>query len=305
MTEFLALRSAMSAGVRAIKRLALLLAVIAAGCVVAATAEAQNARTWVSATGTDTSNTQCSVTAPCLTFAHAVAETQSGGEIDCLTPGGFGAVTIGISVTINCEGTSNGGITVNSGNAITINTAGTVVNLIGLAINGENNSNSSYGVDITAAARVTVRDCKIYGFTAGVGIYMTNGGGTLVADNVLVTNNSVGIEDYANSGVSNMSVRNSDISNNQDGIYVWIVGGTHAGVTVEQTTLAFNSNIGLALGADAGSVALIGGSTVVNNGTGVFVGFGTTVYSFVNNQIGGNGTDISGTLTPYPGGPLN
>jgi len=50
---------------------------------------------------------------------------------------------------------------------------------------------------------------------------------------------------------------------------------------------------------------MIGGSTVVYNGTGVANnGSGALVYSFKNNQIGGNGVD--GTpLTAYPGGSLN
>jgi hypothetical protein len=297
------------AGASTIRRLSLLLAIVAAACLGAATAHASNVRTWVSNVGTDTGNTQCSIANPCLTFAGAIANTSSGGEIDCLTPGGFGAVTITISVTIDCEATSNGGISVSGANAITINTAGIVVNLIGLDINGENTT-GGIGVNITAAATVTVRNCKVYGFlinngSSGTGILLqpTSSGGNLVVDNVLAANNTNGVAVISTSGVSNMTVRNSNINNNTAvGIYVAINGGTHAGATVEQTTLAFNG-VGLEAAGAAGAVALLGGSTVVNNAAGV-VAAGGTLYSFKNNQIGGNSFD--GTpLTAYPGGPLN
>src|ERR1700691_3345097 len=80
---------------------------VAALCTAPAYALSQ--RTWVSNTG---SGAACTETAPCATFAAALAVTASGGEIDCLTSGDYGTgstLTIGISVTINC-GTSIGGI---------------------------------------------------------------------------------------------------------------------------------------------------------------------------------------------------
>ena len=278
-----------------IKKLALLLAVIAATCIVTARAQAAATRTWVSGTGTN--NTQCSRTQPCQTFAQALAVTASSGEIDCLDPGNFGTLNINIPVTIDCEGVSNGGVQVTTPGeyAFSINATGPV-NLIGLDINGTNVGSSGVAI---GGASVTVRNCKIYGFTVGLGLY----GGTLVADNVFVINNSTGIFENPGSAVStNMSVRNSNISNNQFGIVVNNFG-THAGATIEQTTLAFSSEAGLSA-QNPGAVAVIGGSTVVNNTVGVSTSTGGTIYSLKNNQIGGNGTD--GTpLTAYPGGPLN
>jgi hypothetical protein len=310
MKRLLSSGLAVLAGAKSIKTAALTLAVIAAACLGAATGHAATARTWVANNGSDSN--PCSVTQPCLTFAGALANTSSGGEINCLTPGGFGGasgVTISISVTIDCEAASNGGIT-GSGvnNAITINTAGIVVNLIGLDINGSGTSSGAIGVSITAPATVTVRNCKIYGFQSGgsaaaIELQANASGGTLVADNVFLSNNFYGIVENSISGTANMTVRNSNISNNSGvGISLTLNGGTHAGATIEQTTLAFNGE-GLAVD-HTGAIALIGGSTVVNNTTGVFTEFGGAVYSFGNNQIGGNSTD--GTpLTAYPGGPLN
>ena len=70
---------------------------------VAATAYGQASRTWVSGVGDDAN--PCSRTAPCKTFAGAISKTAAQGEINCLDPGGFGAVTITKAITIDCVGT--------------------------------------------------------------------------------------------------------------------------------------------------------------------------------------------------------
>src|SRR5579871_4492376 len=64
-----------------------------------APAHAQASRTWVSGVGDDVN--PCSRTAPCKTFAGAISKTAAGGEINCLDPGGFGALTITKSITID------------------------------------------------------------------------------------------------------------------------------------------------------------------------------------------------------------
>src|SRR6185295_6520187 len=58
-------------------------------------------RTWVSGVGDDMN--PCSRTAPCKTFAGAISKTGTNGEINCLDPGGFGAVTITKSIQIDCH----------------------------------------------------------------------------------------------------------------------------------------------------------------------------------------------------------
>src|SRR2546429_9851013 len=69
----------------------------------ASAAHAQATRTWVSGVGDDVN--PCSRTAPCKTFAGAISKTADPGEIDCIDPGGFGAVTITKSITIDGGGT--------------------------------------------------------------------------------------------------------------------------------------------------------------------------------------------------------
>jgi hypothetical protein len=66
-----------------------------------APAHAQATRTWVSGVGDDAN--PCSRTAPCKTFAGAISKTAAGGEINCIDPDGFGALTITKAITISCE----------------------------------------------------------------------------------------------------------------------------------------------------------------------------------------------------------
>ena len=80
-----------------------LLAVVVFTSFAAMDAHAQASRTWVSGVGDDAN--PCSRTAPCKTFAGAISKTAAGGEISVLDPGGYGAVTITKSITIDGGGT--------------------------------------------------------------------------------------------------------------------------------------------------------------------------------------------------------
>src|SRR4051794_32628713 len=108
---------------------------VAVGVTYATPAAAQATRTWVSGVGDDVN--PCSRTAPCKTFAGAISKTAAGGEINCLDPGGFGAVSINKSITIDCHYTEGGVLA--GGNGITVNAGATdVVFLRGLDIFGVN-----------------------------------------------------------------------------------------------------------------------------------------------------------------------
>src|SRR3954462_13273414 len=98
-----------------------------------APAHAQATRTWVSGVGDDAN--PCSRTAPCKTFAGAISKTAAGGEIDALDPGGFGAVTITKSITLDGAGTL-ASILSASLNGIVVNAAGIIVTVRNLSING-------------------------------------------------------------------------------------------------------------------------------------------------------------------------
>src|ERR1700730_13914104 len=87
-------------------------------------ANGQATRTWVSGVGDDAN--PCSRTAPCRTWAGAISKTAAGGEIDSLDPGGFGAVTIVKSITIDGTPFTSGAL-VGGSNGITVNAGSTDV----------------------------------------------------------------------------------------------------------------------------------------------------------------------------------
>src|SRR4051794_23019102 len=101
----------------------------------AAPAHAQATRTWVSGVGDDAN--PCSRTAPCKTFAGAVSKTAANGKINCLDPGGFGAVTITKSLEIDCFSFPGGILSAGSVGGVTVSlTANITVVLRGIEIHG-------------------------------------------------------------------------------------------------------------------------------------------------------------------------
>src|ERR1051326_4232746 len=154
--------------------------------VCAAATEAQAIRTWVSGVGDDVN--PCSRTAPCKTFAGAIAKTMMGGEICALDPGGFGMVTITKSITL--DGTSViAGIAANAMTGITINITDAKdtaksVRLRGLTIDGFGSGIN--GINVMAANSVTVEDSIIDGFaTTGV---MVRAGAVFIKNSTIRNN---------------------------------------------------------------------------------------------------------------------
>src|SRR5437868_7894786 len=110
-------------------------ATMLAFCLWSGGAQAQASRTWVSGTGSDAN--PCSRTAPCKTFAGAISKTAPGGEISALDPGGFGAVTITKSITIDGGGGQVASVLVAGTNGIVVQAgANDVVTLRNIRING-------------------------------------------------------------------------------------------------------------------------------------------------------------------------
>lgn len=155
----------------------------------ASTASAQATRTWVSGVGDDAN--PCSRTAPCKTFAGAISKTAAGGEIDCLDPGGMGAVTITKSITID-GGAALGRISSSGTNGVIINAASTdTVVLRNLEINGYGTGLN--GIRILNAGAVHVENCVISNCTQkGIDCQNTSGMKLLINDTIVRNNtNSV------------------------------------------------------------------------------------------------------------------
>src|SRR6187551_1696087 len=167
-----------------------------------AVALAQATRTWVSGVGDDVN--PCSRTAPCKTFAGAISKTAAGGEINCLDPGGFGAVTITKSLTIDC-GETHGSILASGTNGVNINDSLSAfpntsrVVLRGLSINGAGAGAAAQGtpgtglvgVNFTSGASLYMEDVYIQNFNAGTAVgvrFAPNALARLQMDNVTIAN---------------------------------------------------------------------------------------------------------------------
>ena len=162
--------------------------------------QAQATRTWVSGIGDDQNS--CSRSQPCRTFAGALSKTNSGGEITAIDAGGFGTVIITKAITIDGSGVPST-ILANLSTGITINIrpirrldVSRAVRIRGLSINGVGNGIN--GINVIAAAKVTVEDCVIDGFT-GNGINVQ--AGRLFVSNTTIRNNAgTGINIASGSG---------------------------------------------------------------------------------------------------------
>src|SRR5437763_364611 len=131
---------------------------------VAGIASAQATRTWVSGVGNDAD--PCSRTAPCKTFAGAISKTASPGIINCLDPGGFGAVTIGKDITIDCTGTL-GSILASGVQGVIVSATSTQnVVLRNIDINGAGLTLGTNAVNVTQAKSVTLDGVTIGNFSA-------------------------------------------------------------------------------------------------------------------------------------------
>jgi hypothetical protein len=209
-------------------------------------AHAQAVRTWVSGVGDDAN--PCSRTAPCKTFAGAINNTAAGGEISVLDPGGFGAVTITDSVTIDGDGTL-ASILASSGNGIVVNGPDAVLTLRNISLICTNG-------------------------LALKGVHLLNGA-AIILDHVTIS----GFETAVASTTGNVLVINSTLVRNR-GFAVHALGGT---ITVENSTL---TNNGVAVQADAGATVNLSNNGVYNNQTGF--GCGGTLATANNNRKGNN-----------------
>jgi hypothetical protein len=196
----------------------------------AADAGATAQRTFVASSGNDSN--PCSLTAPCRGLAAAMAQVSDGGEVVALDSAGYGTFTIAKSVSVTVPSGVYAGITVMSGDGVTINGSGIKVLLRGLIINGLGGYN---GVTISNAASVRIEDCQISNL-AGGGIYHTSG--SLSVANTLVRNNAgIGIWSVGN---VNASIERARIEANLDGVRAQ----NGALVTVHESVITTNANVG-------------------------------------------------------------
>jgi hypothetical protein len=294
-------------------------------------AHAQATRTWVSGVGDDVN--PCSRTAPCKTFPGAISKTAINGEIDVLDPGGFGAITITKSITLDGTlGAGFGSILASGVNGVVINIAAgnandplRTVRLRNLSINGTGTSGTVgtrtglNGIRIIAADVVFIENVVVSDFSQrGISDERTTGGRLFIKDTVVRNNAGSGIVIFPASGTttinafldnvrserngstgivasmnSRMTARNSVASGNVIGF-----ASEQAGTEVNlENCVATNNGTGLQNGSGAPSILRISNCAVFNNTTNGIQILGGQVLTYGNNKIGGNAGNQGG-LTP-------
>jgi hypothetical protein len=296
------------------------LAVMAFVLIVSTGAQAQATRTWVSGVGDDAN--PCSRTAPCKTFAGAISKTADQGEIDCIDPGGFGAVTITKSITIDGGGTF-ASILAAGTNGIIINDSGSaapqthIVRLRNLSINGAGTGFD--GIRFLSGRALYIENCVVFGFRGngtnsdGLEIGLTLGSGTFtvsVKDSIFENNTGDAIRQSTTVGTLNCQYDNVVLAGSANGLEA--TGGTG---NVSRSVITHNTGNGLT--ASGGAVINASSNQVTSNGNGfncvapstmrlsdndiykntTGIAGGGTYNTFGNNRLLGNNSD--GTL-PAP-----
>jgi len=295
---------------------------------IASVAQAQATRTWVSGVGDDVN--PCSRTAPCKTYAGAISKTARDGEISTLDPGGFGAVTITKSITINGGGGGQG-----YGSILASFTTGVIINITDAAdtrksvrLDWLNINGASTGIDgirMLAGNTLHVENTLIDGFTQN-GINLSFGAantGTVLSVHNTTVRNCVGsgIRTSASGATGKIRSTINNVHITKCGIGIEQVNGTlghiHNSMVSSNTSHGFQT----AEAAASSSVMVIDSTTISNNGgTGVNVlnnsrariarcnifnnlvslAPAANVDSGGNNNIVGNATNTGPGGTPFP-----
>ena len=295
--------------------------------------QAQATRTWVSGVGDDLN--PCSRTAPCKTFAGAISKTFINGEINCLDPGGFGAVTVTKSITIDCEDTQGSilasgttGVIINLG-AANVNDPQRSVRLRGLSINGAGSSGAVgtrtgiRGINVSSsnvtAVHVFLEELIIKNFTNEGVLFNAPGGDLVINDSEIIENSTSGVRTLSTlagaTGVIHVAMNNVVTTTNQQGVrFEGNTTGTLKDCVANNNTLNGFVNFPASIGGS--EMNLVDCTASDNRQFGVFAGgtgqtattriFNMTAFNNTTNQlqIQAGGSILSNTRN-HIGTPTN
>lgn len=240
----------------------------------------QATRTWVSGTGDDAN--PCSRTAPCKTLPGAISKTAAGGEINATDSGGFGALNITKSITIDLRSV-HGGVLTNVSNGITVNAGpNDRVKIKGLKINGLNSN--FHGIRIFSARSVKISDVDIFGWNRnGISVENTNPAARVVISNTRIRDNAGNGVFVAPLGanLARVTVRGSEIDDNR------------CGITASRTGFdpAFNYAVNCGIGGTNTATAVVNSfrnSISDSDRQGIFANGSTATIRLSQNEIVGS-----------------
>ena len=275
-------------------------------------AMATSQRTFVASTGNDAN--PCSLTQPCRSFAVAIAQTASSGEVIVLDSAGYGAVDIAKSISIVAPDGVYAGISVpTGGTGINIAAPMITVALRGLTLRGAGLYTN--GIVMSDGAALQVERCDISG-VSGAGFTVTaqspkvfvldsvlhenalgmsiGGSGVVTLDHTRIVNNTSRL---AARSQPSITIRDSMISGNYLGGAELF--GTNGKLTLVDSIVSDNGSGGVVVQTDAplSQVVLelqhctivrntIGVSVLGGGGSGIVLGNATG--SVADSTIAGN-----------------
>jgi hypothetical protein len=292
--------------------------------VFAATANAQNASTYVAVNSGSDANS-CTATSQCQTIAKAVSVTDPKGKVVLTQNGVYDSATIdrpllvtaaeGINATIT--NITPGGAGLNTSNLFVTD----IVTIRNIHFTGYG---GSYGV-LSGAGYLNIDNCTFNGFS--VGIWITGGRGLFVHNSTFRDNfRGIFIQPAANAETIQVMVESSIFELNNTGfesvekvrsvigttvfsgnafrgiqVTSPIGAGYKGEITLDNCQLSQNLvGMFVRVTGRGDQIARLSRSTITNNfQAGIQMTAATTVYTLGNNVITGNLTDISGgVLTP-------
>lgn len=231
-------------------------------------------RTFVASTGLDTN--ACSITAPCRSFAAAITKTSTNGEVIVLDSAGYGPVTIGKSISLIAPAGIYAGVTVFSGDGITVDAPGIFVVLHGLSISGQGGVN---GINVLQAVRLRIENCVISGMTGDGILHTANAADLIVVETSVRKNLGNGIDFLASGTVILDHVRSEE--NMFDGLSVLSLSD-QVDASITESILARNGRNGINVGTstiDSTPHVLVDRSVLEYNGAAGFVLNGANAFS--------------------------
>ena len=281
---------------------------------------AQNQRSFVASSGLDSN--PCTRQAPCRNFNAAMATTIAGGEVVALDSAGYGQVTITQSISLVAPNGVHAAIAVPAGTGISINAPGSTVILRGLYVNFTGGSNA---IQIYQGATVSVQGVTANNFVNGSGLdlgqtdliptevaikdslFRGNFFGVLLDDShsqVTAAIEHTRFDDNAGHGIMmrrNVKLTLSDshfFRNNESAIQMDPSEAGPSILNVENCVISDSSHgFNLTPAQSDTSVTLrLSNTMIVNTDSALYrggasSGSNTTVYSWGNNRIAGNGDD--------------
>jgi hypothetical protein len=273
-----------------------------------ARAQALSTTTFVSGNGLDSN--PCTHTAPCRSFAAAVAATSPGGQVTMLDAAGYGKVTITKSLSIVNDGGGEAGIADPGAgqNAITITIAASdVVNLRGLTLNGV--GTGSVGIDFESNGTLNIQNCEIRGFvSSGVLVIPVASSALTISDTIVSNNNGTGVLIAPVNGTVTAQLERVAAIDNAGGFQLKPTGtGQIQATIVDSAAMGNGPNTGgVGFYSDPGLgafVALIN-SKAIHNGIGVETGQVSSATYISQVTLAGNVTngfliDVTGALLTF------